>query len=53
MLAIGFGLGALLGAFTAWRRKGNVLDMLQYGFGYAVVFGLGFFIIGLLIVRAG
>ena len=39
MIVIGAALiGALLGAFTAKRRKGNSLDMLQYAAGYAMAF---------------
>ena len=53
MLAIGLGLGACIGAFTAWRRKGNLADILQYAFGYGVVFGLLFLIVGIVIARAG
>ncbi|MEM6311990.1 MAG: hypothetical protein AAF754_18325 [Pseudomonadota bacterium] len=53
MLAIGAGLGAILGAFTAWRRKGNILDILQYAFGFGVAFGLVFFIAGLIWLRMG
>jgi prolipoprotein diacylglyceryltransferase len=38
-------LGAIIGTFTARKRKGNKFDMLQYGFGYAVLFGvLGMFL---------
>lgn len=31
-------LGAIVGAFTAKRRKGNTLDILQYAAGYAMAF---------------
>ena len=53
MLAIGAAIGACLGAFTAWRRKGNVMDILQYAFGFAVTFGLLFFVASLLYLRMG
>ncbi|MCT4557957.1 MAG: apolipoprotein acyltransferase [Pelagimonas sp.] len=33
-------LGAIIGALTARRRKGNGLDILQYGFTYALAFAL-------------
>ena len=33
-------LGALLGGFTAWRRKGNVLDIAQYAAGFGILFAL-------------
>ncbi len=32
--------GAVLGALTARRRGGRRLDMLQYGAGYGIAFGL-------------
>ncbi len=51
MLAIGFGLGALWGGWTAWKRKGNTLDILQYAFGYAVAIGLLFFLASLIWLR--
>ncbi len=31
-------IGAVLGAVTAKRRKGNRLDMAQYAAGYAIAF---------------
>lgn len=31
-------IGAILGAFTAIRRKGNGLDIAQYAAGYAMAF---------------
>ena len=36
-------LGISLGAFTAWRRKGRVADILLY----AAVYGLIFTLLGL------
>ena len=36
----GFVLGAALGAWTAHRRGGRRLDMLQYAAGYAIAFTL-------------
>jgi len=37
--------GAVIGALVARRRKGNRLDMLQYGAAYAIIFGiLGMFL---------
>ncbi|MGB0498539.1 MAG: hypothetical protein ACPGID_09385 [Rubricella sp.] len=32
--------GGFLGAWRAYRRKGDILDILQYGFGHAVAFGI-------------
>lgn len=41
--------GAVTGVLTAKRRKGNVLDMLQYGAGFAIAFAiLGIFLVILL-----
>ena len=41
MIALAFALfGALLGASTARRRKGNRLDMAQYAAGFGIAFGL-------------
>ncbi|MEM8693710.1 MAG: hypothetical protein AAGG57_17760 [Pseudomonadota bacterium] len=45
MIVIGGALlGAIIGAMTARRRKGNTLDMLQYGAGY----GLAFSVLGMI-----
>ncbi len=38
-------LGALIGGLTAYRRKGNRLDILQYAAGY----GLAFTIVGMIL----
>jgi len=39
MIVIGLACaGAVIGALTAKRRKGNGLDMLQYGAGYGLAF---------------
>ncbi len=51
MLVIGLALGAAIGAFIAWRRKGNWLDMLQYAAGYGIAFGLLFLVASVLYVR--
>lgn len=38
-------LGAVIGALNAKRRKGTTVDILQYAFIYAMIFGmLGLFI---------
>ncbi|MFT6023278.1 MAG: hypothetical protein ACI9PY_001391 [Ascidiaceihabitans sp.] len=37
-------LGAIIGAVTAARRKGNTLDILQYAAG----FGMAFLIVGMI-----
>ena len=41
-------LGAIIGAMTAKRRKGNRADMWQYGTVYAIAFAL----IGLILTIA-
>ncbi|MCB1333042.1 MAG: apolipoprotein acyltransferase [Roseivivax sp.] len=33
-------LGAILGALSARRRKGNGLDMAQYAAGYGILFAV-------------
>ena len=33
--------GAVLGALTARKREGTVLDMAQYAAGYGIAFGVG------------
>lgn len=43
---IGAGIGLLLGAGLAWRRKGNGLDMAQW----AVVFALIGFLVGTIVM---
>ena len=49
----GFVLGALLGAFRARRRGGTVLDLLQWGAGFGVIFGLiGLFVMVFLLRSA-
>ena len=45
-------LGALIGGFTASRRKGNRLDILQYAAGYALAFIIVGMIATVLIDRA-
>ena len=41
MIVIGAALlGAIIGAFTANRRKGNTLDILQYAAGFAMAFAI-------------
>lgn len=33
-------LGALIGGWRAWRRKGNRLDIAQYAGVYLIIFGV-------------
>ena len=46
-------LGAVVGTFTAKRRGGKMLDLLQYGAVYAIAFGLAGLAIGILLDRMG
>jgi hypothetical protein len=48
IIAAGLILGVLTGAFTAKRRSGNKLDMLQYSAGY----GIAFCLIGVIVTIA-
>jgi len=38
-------IGALIGGFTAYRRKGNRKDMAQYAAGY----GMAFIVVGMIL----
>lgn len=49
----GLVLGALFGGYTAWRRKGNRLDIAQYAAVYAIMFALFGLIIAIVIYRTG
>ncbi|WP_168797724.1 hypothetical protein [Aliishimia ponticola] len=51
MFVIGLALGAAIGAFTAWRRKGNLADILQYAASFGIAFGLVFLVLGLILAR--
>lgn len=51
MFFYGFLLGAIWGAFTAWRRKGNLADILQYAAGFGFAFGIVFMIGGVISAR--
>lgn len=53
MFFYGFIAGVCAGMFTAKRRKGNFLDMLQYGAGFGIAFGLLAMVLGIIWVRAG
>jgi len=44
----GFVLGAVIGALVARRRKGNRLDMLQYG----AIYAIGLALVGLFVTIA-
>ncbi|MEP4195711.1 MAG: hypothetical protein ABJL99_08770 [Aliishimia sp.] len=51
MFAIGFGIGAVLGGWNAYRRKGNLADILQYVAGYGIACGLLFMFVTILYLR--
>ena len=44
-------LGAILGAMTAKKRKGNRADMWQYGAVYAIAFSLAGLILTIIIEK--
>lgn len=44
-------VGAIVGALTARKRKGNKLDMLQYAAGFAIAFGLIGLVVNLVFLR--
>ncbi len=53
MVVIGLAIiGAVFGALAARKQKGNVLDMLQYGAGYAFAFAIVGLILTLVIDRS-
>lgn len=53
MIVIGFALlGVVLGVLSARRQKGNRLDMLQYGAGYAFAFAIVGMIITIVIDKS-
>ncbi|SFA76795.1 hypothetical protein SAMN05421688_0723 [Poseidonocella pacifica] len=53
MFVLLFGLaGALIGGFTARRRKGSGLDIAQYAAAYAIAFALLGLFINIFIIRA-
>ena len=52
MFAIGFVIGAALGGWNAHKRKGNLLDIMQYVAGYGIAFGILFMVVGILYARA-
>ncbi len=50
---IGFVTGALLGAFVAKRRGGNLPDMLQYGAAYGIALALAGILAAVIAQRMG
>jgi len=53
MFFYGFILGGALGGFNAMRRKGNLLDIMQYIAGFGIAFGLLFMFASIIWVRMG
>lgn len=51
MAYFGLGLGALLGFFVAWKRKGTRLDILHYTAVLAIVGGILATILNVIILR--
>ena len=51
IVILGAVLGAAIGALVARRRKGNVADMLQYGFVFCVIFALAGLFMMIVILR--
>lgn len=43
--------GALIGGWTAKKRKGNTADIAQYATVYAIAFGLAGFIVTIVIEK--
>lgn len=43
--------GALIGGMTAYRRKGNRLDIAQYAAGYAIAFTIVGMILAVILDR--
>ena len=53
MPLLGILIGAAFGAWRARRRRGNRLDMAQWGAVYAIIFGLVGLILSILLGRLG
>lgn len=51
LVLLGIIAGAATGALVAYRRKGNLADMLQYGFVYGMIFALAGLFLTLIIHR--
>ena len=53
MTYFGLALGAIFGVFLAMRRKGKILDMLQYGAACGIIGSLLALIANVIILRMG
>jgi uncharacterized membrane protein YgdD (TMEM256/DUF423 family) len=51
IVLLGAILGAVSGSLVAYRRKGSLADILQYGFVYAMIFALAGLFLTLIIHR--
>ncbi|MEI4231763.1 hypothetical protein [Roseovarius sp. D22-M7] len=51
IILIGAVLGAIIGAWIAWRRKGKLPDILLYGVVFALLFALGTLFATLILYR--
>jgi len=51
IVVLGALVGAITGALVARRRKGQLADILQYGFIYAMIFALAGLFLTLIIHR--
>jgi len=53
MTYVGLVIGAIFGAFLALRRRGKILDILQYGAACGIIGGLLALIGNVIILRMG
>ncbi len=51
LILIGALTGAIIGGMTAYRRKGNKLDIAQYAAGYAMAFTIVSMILAVILDR--
>ena len=51
LILIGALSGAIIGGMTAYRRKGNKLDIAQYAAGYAMAFTIVSMILAVILDR--
>lgn len=51
LILIGALTGAIIGGLTAYRRKGNRLDIAQYAAGYAMAFTVVSMILAVILDR--
>ena len=51
LILLGAVTGAVIGGVTAYRRKGNRLDIAQYAAGYAIAFTLASMVLAVILDR--